>query len=413
MKRIILIIPLLITLLSLKAQEDKKLSEKLTYNVHGFIKSDFWHDSRKLATSREGIFALYPLDQDLDANGNDINAVHNFNYSIVTSRIGVTIKGFKALGADISTELEADFAGITTATTGVFRIRQAHIKIDWKKDQLIIGQTWHPLFVPDVAPSVISLNTGAPFQPFNRSPQIRYTRTQGNLKIIAAVISQRDFVSIGPIGRSYTYLSNSNSPNLHIQLKYKKNKTTVGIAADYKTLRPRLVSNNDIVDDNIVNGVSYMAYYKWQGEKFIVRAKATWAQNLSDQLVLGGYAVASIDTITDIRTYTPTQHLLTYVDFDYIIKTEKLTFLPGFFLGYAKNFGTLEKNESIYHSAGSNIDNVYRLGPNFSIKAGRLMFSLEYEYTVANYGTADSFGIISNTHAVSNNRLLFTTFFFF
>jgi len=413
MKNIILFIILSTFLLSASAQENKKTTQKLSYKVHGFIKSDFWHDSRKLATSREGIFALYPLDQDLDLNGNDINAAPNFNYSIVTSRIGLTLGGISAFGAKITTELEADFAGISTATTGTFRIRQAHIRLDWENDQIIIGQTWHPLFVTEVFPSIISLNTGAPFQPFNRSPQIRYTRKLGNLKVIAAILSQRDFTSIGPIGRSYTYLSNSNSPNLHLQIKYHKNKSTLGIAADYKSLRPRQISNKNIIDDNMVQSISYMAYYKWQSKKFIVKAKATWAQNLSDQLVLGGYAVASIDTTTDLRTYTPTQHLLTWIDFDYIIKREKLTFIPGLFLGYAQNFGTLEENKGIYYAAGSTIDNVYRIAPNFSIKANKLMFSIEFEHTIANYGTANTKGIVSNTHSISNNRFLFTTFFFF
>ena len=65
--------------------------------------------------------------------------------------------------------------------------RQAYVNLDWGKSAVLVGQTWHPLF-GDVSPQMLNLSTGAPFQPFNRSPQIRYRYTSGKgLQLTGAV----------------------------------------------------------------------------------------------------------------------------------------------------------------------------------------------------------------------------------
>ncbi|MCK5845848.1 MAG: hypothetical protein KAG84_00295 [Bacteroidales bacterium] len=413
MKQFLLFIFLISTLQYGISQDTNTVEKKITFDISGFVKTDFWVDSRKMAEAREGLFAVFPLDEALDANGSDINASPNFNYSVITSRTGLKINGFNAFGAKTFGYLEADFSGMSNSTTATFRLRHAYIQMDWDKSSLILGQFWHPMFVTSVFPSVISLNTGSPFQPFIRSPQIRYTQKIGNLNIIVAALAQRDYASKGPIGRSYSYLSNSIIPNAHIQLKYSKNKNTFGIAADYKVLKPRQITDSNIISTSSFSSISYMAYYKWQGERLQIKAKTIWGQNLTDNLMLGGYAIASIDPTNDRRTYTPTQHLFAWLDIDYTIVLDKYKVLPGIFFGYAKNYGTLEANTGTYYTTASNMDNMYRIAPNVSIRSGNTMLSLEYEYTNASYGDLDNFGRVDNTHSVSNNRLLFTAFYFF
>jgi len=413
MKHFILLIILSFILQQGISQDSTKVKKKITFDVSGFVKTDFWVDSRKMAGAREDLFAVFPLDVKLDAEGNDINAAPSFNYSVITSRAGLKINGFNAFGAKTFGYLEADFSGMSNATTATFRLRHAYLQMDWENSSLLLGQFWHPMFVTNVFPSVISLNTGSPFQPFNRSPQIRYTQKLGNLQIIAAALAQRDYASNGPIGRSYSYISNSLIPNAHLQLKYIKNKSTVGAAVDYKVLKPRQTTDSNIISTSTFSSISYMVYYKWQGEKLQIKTKAIWGQNLNDNLMLGGYAVASINPIDDSRTYTPTQHLYTWLDIDYSIKTDNYTFMPGVFLGYLKNYGTLEDNTGIYYATASNMDNMYRIAPSFSIKSGNTMLSLEYEFTTSYYGTTNKSGIVENTHGISNNRLLATAFYFF
>ena len=413
MKHLILIFLLSFVIQYGISQDTNRVKKEITFDISGFVKTDFWADSRKMAEAREGLFAAFPLDVNLDANGNDINDAPNFNYSVITSRAALKINGFNAFGAKTFGYLEADFSGMSNITTATFRLRHAYLQMDWENNSLLLGQFWHPMFVTNVFPSVISLNTGSPFQPFNRSPQIRYTQKLGNLQIIAAVLAQRDYANKGPIGRSYSYISNSLIPNAHLQLKYINKKNTIGAAVDYKVLKPRQITDSNIISTSTFSSISYMIYYKWQGEKLQIKTKAIWGQNLNDNLMLGGYAVETINPVDDSRTYTPTQHLYTWLDIDYTIKVNDYTLFPGLFLGYVKNYGTLKENTGTYYATASNMDNMYRIAPSFSIKSGNTMLSLEYEFTRSYYGTTNKQGTVENTHDVSNSRLLFTAFYFF
>jgi hypothetical protein len=411
MKNLILFIALFTISFGIKAQktEDKKIK----IGIHGFIKTDYWYDSRQVAYAREGLFTLFPKDVNLDKFGNDINGEASFNYSAITSRLNFKFEGLEAFGAKTFGFIEADFSGASNVTTNTFRLRHAFIQLNWTNTELLMGQFWHPLFVTNVFPRVISLNTGAPFQAFNRSPQIRLTQHFGKLKLIAAVIAQRDYANFGPLGRSFSYLSNSLSPNLHLQLQYISNNNTLGLAADYKSLRPRLVSDSNIITTNTINSLSYMAYYKYQNKHFTSKTKVMFGENLSDQLMLGGYAVESIDTSNNFLNYTPTQHIFVWTNFTVNKNFNKFSLHPSLFVGYSKNLGTKADNIGIYYSTGSNIDQLIRIAPSISIKSGGTMFSLEWEYTRANYGEPQDNGTVSNTHSVSNNRLLFTGFYFF
>ena len=69
-------------------------------------------------------------------------------------------------------------------------------------------------------PSVLALNTGAPFHPFSRQPQIRIDAGKGKINTVFVIASQRDYVNTGPAGASSIYLRNSIVPNLHAQIQY-------------------------------------------------------------------------------------------------------------------------------------------------------------------------------------------------
>ncbi len=413
MKHILLSLIILLSIVNAKAQDSTQTKKKIKIDIHGFIKTDYWYDTRQVAYAREGLFTLFPKDIKNDKFGNDINAESSFNYSAITSRLNFKIKGFDAFGAKTFGFIEADFSGASNLTINTFRLRHAYLQFNWSKTELLLGQYWHPMFVTEVFPTVISLNTGAPFQAFIRSPQIRLTQHFANIKIIAAILSQRDYSNIGPEGRSYSYMANGLMPDAHLQLQYNKNNNTIGIAADYKSLRPRLYTDSNIITSNTITGLSYMAYYKFSNKTIEFKTKFMFAENLTDNLVLGGYAVASIDTITDSRTYTPTQHFSIWSNIIYHKSFDKFSIHPSLFLGFSKNLGTKLDNVGIYYATGYNIDKMFRVAPSFSIKSGNTMLSVEWEFTKAYYGTNEINGSVSKTHAVSNNRLLFTGFYFF
>jgi len=414
MKRISLLLFILTAVFTISAQDSLSVKKKkINIAIHGFIKTDYWYDTRQVAYAREGLFTLFPKDINADKNGNDINGEPSFNYSAITSRLNFLITGPDAFGAKTSAFIEADFSGMSNVTINTFRLRHAYLEMKWKKADLLLGQFWHPNFVTEVFPTVISLNTGAPFQPFIRNPQIRFTRHFGNYRLIATALAQRDYSNSGPLGRDFSYLSNSLTPNLNLRFSYDKGKHHFGISADWKTIRPSLTNDSNVISKNSVTGFSYMAYYGLKTKTFDWKTKAILGENLTEHLLLGGYAVASFDTITGSRTYTPTRHIFLWTNFVFHKAFDKFSIHPALFLGYAQNLGTVAENTGVYYATGADIGSMYRISPSFSIKSGSIMFSLEWEFTQALYGKADSKGIIKDTHAVANNRILFTGFYFF
>ena len=411
--KILLFFAAVLLSLSTVAQKDSDKEKKITINIHGFIKSDYWYDTRQVAYAREGLFTLFPKDVKKDAAGKDLNAAASFNYSAITSRINFLIEGPEAFGAKTSGFVEADFSGVSNITINTFRLRHAYLKLQWPKTELLLGQFWHPDFVTDVFPTVLSLNTGAPFQPFIRSPQIRLTLKKKAFNFVFTALSQRDYSNYGPLGRSPVYLSNSLIPNLNAQIRFHKGIHYAGAGIDWKTLRPRLVSDSNLISKEKVSGVSFMTYYALKTKKFDWKSKAILGENLTDHLLLGGYAVAAIDSANDFRSYTPTRHFFLWTNFIFHKSFGKTSIHPGLFLGYAQNLGTAEENTGIYYTTGSNIDRMYRISPAFSIKSQNTMFSLEWEMTTAYYGSLNKSGLVTDTHAVTNHRFLFTGFYFF
>ena len=130
--------------------------------------------------------------------------------------------GPDALGAKTSGLIEGEFFGTADGDTNGFRLRHAIIKLNWKGTELMVGQFWHAMFITDCFPDVVSFNTGAPFQPFARAPQIRLTRAFGRLSIIATALSQRDFASSGPEGTSSVYIRNAAMPEFNLKAQYPR-----------------------------------------------------------------------------------------------------------------------------------------------------------------------------------------------
>ncbi|MBU1718013.1 MAG: hypothetical protein KKA07_02975 [Bacteroidetes bacterium] len=386
------------------AQEEK--TDAITFS--GFIKTDFWYDSRLIAEGREGLVLMYPLPPKTGADGKDLNAFPSYNFSAMTSRLTAKIKGPDAFGAKTSGVIEADYSGVSNTDNNGFRLRHAFVKLNWEKTELLMGNYWHPMFVTEVFPNVASLNTGAPFQPFNRSPQIAVTRKMGKFNLLAAAITQRDYPSPGPAGKIPVYLSNALVPNMHLQLQYKTEKHVAGVAGDYKFLKPRLTTATGYKTDEMLGTWAAMAYYKFKTEKFQLKVKGIYGQNLADQLLLGGYAIATVDTVRNIETYTPTNNLFCWLNVAYGKKVK-----AGLFAGYSMNMGTTAENTGTYYATGADIAYMYRIAPNVTVKSGNFEWISEVEYTAAAFGMPDIKGVVQNAELTANYRLLFTVLYYF
>ena len=395
---------------TVQAQDSLK---KISFEVHGFVKSDFWVDSRQVVQALEGLFSLYPANVKLDPQGKDINAHPTFNYSAMSSRLNVMMHGPDVFGAKTSAFLESDYTGISNQTLNTLRLRHAWIKMQWSKWTVVMGQDWHPMFVEEVFPGVLALNTGTPFQPFIRNPQLRISYQLGHSQFIGAVLSQRDNSNFGPLGKDFSYLTNSMVPNIHGQWKFQKGNHTMGLGVDWKSIMPRLETDSGHYTRETLNSKALMAYYKLEKDKFCWKSKAIYGENLTEHLMLGGYAVAQIDSSIDARTYTTSRHLFAWSQVIWKIQKKKTLWMPGVFVGYAKNLGSPIENAGIWYARGADIDQVMRGAVDLFIRQGPLMFSFEYELTRAYYGDIKLNGRVNNSKPVDNHRFEVSVFYFF
>ena len=376
--------------------------------ISGFVKSDFFFDSRQVATFREGHFLLYPLNELLDVNGEDINAKASFNALSIQSRVTAKLFGPEVLGAKSGGLIEGEFFGTSDADVNGFRLRHAYVTLNWENTGLLFGQTWHPMFVTDVFPQVVSFNTGSPFQPFSRNPQIRLTQSFDKFNLIAALLTQRDVTSNGPAGFSSSYLRNNLIPSAHLQLQYKSESFVTGAGVDYKTLTPRISTIKNYKTNETVSGLSGLLYAKYVFSGFTWMVEGVYGQNLTDLLMLGGYAVSAIDTATGYEEYTPLNVYSVWTDLSYGKDIQ-----PGIFIGYTQNLGAEDKIVGSYNTRVSNIDKIFRVTPRVIFNFSKVRFAVETEFTSTSYGSVDEFGKVFDAKEVLNIRGLIAVYYFF
>jgi hypothetical protein len=397
--------------------QDEKPASPFGIAFSGYIKTDIFYDTRQTVNIREGHFLLYPKDPLLDPNGNDINAKAGFNILSIQTRLIGKITGPDALGAKTSAYLETEFFGTSDADLNAFRLRHAYLKLNWKKSELLIGQYWHPMFIGENYPDVVSFNTGAPFQPFNRSPQVRFIRTFGKVSLIATALSQRDFVSNGPQGPSSVYLRNAALPEFNLKLQYaarndaEKTETLAGAGVDALKLVPRLATASGYRTDESVTSLAGMAYFKRKGQKWTFKAEGIYGSNLHHLTMIGGYAVRDVLQIpeSDVWTYAPTNTLSLWTE----AMTTGERWQTGVFAGYSKNLGARRAIVNPGFERAANIDQLYRISPRLIYNVGKIRFAGETELTGASYGTPDGFGKVRGAKFVTNLRLLFAAYYFF
>lgn len=385
---------------------------KLDFKFYGFLRADICYDNRMSVVGNEGLFFLYPLDIKPDANGQDLNSQASLGLYSFNARPGVEISGLHVFGADVVGKMEADFAGFggQYGNSSILRIRLAYMKMMWDKSSLLIGQDWHPFFGP-VTPGQISLSTGAPFNPFNRSPQLRYNYAINNKwSVSAAALYQFQFSSQGVDGKSTSYQKYALMPEWLGMLNYQTSSFTAGVGANLLTLKPRRTSSWNSatykVDESLYSA-AFTAYLKYTDNLFSVGAKTIYGSNMTHLSMLGGYGVKSQNSETGELEYTNFKTSSSWVNFSYGKK-----YLCNLFLGYAKNLGSEDAllENSTQYGEGLAVDNLSRVAASFSYNVPHFRLGIEYEFSHANYGNSDSFswesGKMSNTHSVNNSRVI-------
>lgn len=405
MKKILL---LLCSLSSLLFSQTDKQSFGISFS--GFVKTDLMFDSRQTVSIREGHFLLYPQNENLDENGADINDKSSFNMLSIQTRLNGKITGPDAIGAKTSGVIEGEFFGHSESDINGFRLRHAFVKLDWEKTSFLVGQTWHPLFIAEMFPGVVSFNTGSPLQPFSRNPQLRLTHSLDKLKLIAVAASQRDFSSNGPNGFTSTYMRNSIVPNLHVQAQYSAGIFFGGAGIDYKKIIPRIVTSGNVKTDNSVSSLAFTGFAKINIEPVTIKFQGVYGGNLADQIMLGGYAVKSLDTLTGSEDYTVINCLSVWGEASFGKDIEYAVFA-----GYTKSLGADDNIAGAYYGRGTNIENVFRISPRVQFNFSKLRISTELEYTSAGYGSPNGLnkGKVENIKDFTNLRILGAIYLFF
>ena len=422
MKRITL--TFLSALMAMSGMAQINLGKDMSLKIYGHVRTDFYYNSRDNVQSVDGLFYSYPKDEMLDANGNDINGSDNSNMYTVYSRMGFDFAGPMIGKAKTSAKIEFDFRGNGNDNLSALRLRHAYFNFDWGKDKLLVGQTSHPFF-GEVSPQILNLNTGSPFQPFGRAPQIRYRRNSGPMQFQLAAVWQSQFKSHGPTAddgtgkgnaRNQYPHKNSNIPELAMNLDYKANGWILGVGVDMLSIAPRTKAiggdGTTYKVDERVTTFSYEAHIKYQKDKLFVAAKSTLGANFTHTSMLGGYAVKSHDSKTGKREYTPFRNSSNWINIVYGKKWK-----PGIFIGYIKNLGTADDmemgdNKAIY-GTGTNIDQLLSTTFELTYNVPHWKIGAEYNYTTAWYGKTQKDGKVTDTHTVANNRLVLSATYSF
>ncbi|MCH5328607.1 MAG: hypothetical protein J1E02_06270 [Coprobacter sp.] len=395
--------------------------KNFSYQFYGFVRADLFYDTRDNECTLSDNFYLYPKDRLPDDAGQDLNAQPSGSFYTFTTRLGLDVTGPLVGKATPSAKVEADFCGFGANNT-MLRIRQAYVNLQWEHSSVLIGQTWHPLF-GDVSPTVLNLSTGAPFQPFNRSPQLQYRYQNHSIAVTASAIYQLGYLSTGPKGKDAEYLKNGMIPELYAGIDYRKEKVLAGVGVEMISLKPRtLATVTEIVDGETTSHTykvnerittpSFEAHVKYTEKKYRLAAKTVYGKNLCHLSIPGGYGVASENPETGQRTYTPFTTSSTWVNGIF-----GSTYQVGIYGGYIKNLGTdkplMPLADGQYGSA-LNADQIVCGAAHFSYNLPHWKAGIELNCTTVYYGeTKLSTGRVDHTHPVTNLRVLGQAIYYF
>lgn len=401
--------------MSAGAMEQKK---GFSYKFYGQVRADLFYNTRTNSETVDGLFYMYPLDKLPDADGNDLNDQGNGNLYALYSRVGVDVAGPMLGKARTSAKVEVDFRGSGTSYS-LFRLRHAYFNLDWGTSALLVGQTWHPLY-GDVAPEILNLNMGAPFQPFSRAPQVRYRFTRKHFQLTASAIWQSQYLSVGPASdkagetstsKSQNFIKNSCVPEFYVGMDYRRPELIAGAGVHVSSIRPRtksVVGSDTYKVDERVTGVSAEAHLKYTHERFLLSAKSVLGTNLTQTSTVGGYGITSVDPRTGEQTYTPLRTSATWLNVAY-----GKTWRPALFFGYLKNLGASTEVSDVL-GIGTNLDQLLNATAELTYNRGNWKLGAEYSLCNAWYG--DEFSAKAkalSSHTVMNHRVVMTAIYQF
>ena len=446
MKRFYLILSaLLLAFGSMNASAAEKAEPKNNFKLYGFIRNYFTYDSRESVSGTADLFYYLPKDVSMK-DGIDVNDESSFRFVALTSRLGVDVTGYSIGNVHFGAKIEGDFyAGLSNSTnanatvyfpsstkisgTAQARLRQAYATVTWKdlpmgEDQkasvaLKIGQGWHPMAAD--FPHVFSLEVGAPFGPFSRTPLVQMDANLGsNWFVSAAALWQMQYQSNGPIGGSAMYMKYGKTPEAYAALGYKTKNFLVKAGVDVLSIKPRYYGVATVngtestvkVSDRKTSVLGFV-FTQYTKDKFSVRAKSAFGQGGEHMNLMTGYAKIG-ENPDGSWEYASLRNSSSWLSMSYGKKWQGV-----FFLGYMKNLGLAEaasaplaKADVYFCGNGfSNINQIYRINPQLIYNIGKMNLGVEYQFTNIQYGEYDGGKLneyalaVKGLHWVGNHRV--------
>ena len=441
-------------------KEEVKSYLKQHFKLYGFIRNYFAYDSRESFSGNGDLYNYQPRDEQWNqtpeeaassgVERQDLNAQSTFRFLSMTTRVGLDVQDYKWRGTEFGAKIEADFyTGLSTKGTGThplsgvaqLRLRQAYLTLAWDSLRmnntdyarvgLLMGQAWHPM-AADLS-DVIALNSGAPFGPFSRTPQVKLDARLGRfVTLTGALLWQMQYCSMGPDGQSAEYIAYSKTPEAYLGVSMHTNGFLMRVGADVLSISPRHTGMKDGVAIKVkerLTTASPYVYLQYAKGEFSIKAKSIFAESGEHMNMNGGYGVKKVNADGSWE-YTPTRTSSSWISIVYGGKVgnqldkhpQKLQGI--LFAGYVHNLGTKDALATkpdgslvgFYYPRANNMNKMYRVTPTLLYTVGKFQLGLEYEITSVQYGDLAQGGINpanglcdKGLHWVTNHRVQLMT----
>ena len=372
------------------------------FKLYGFIRNYTILDTREVNGGTHDLYFYMPKDKDVNLNtGVDMNEGLNWKSLALTTRLGLDMSGYQYGNMNVSGKVEADFYSLngtgTASTIAQFRLRQAYVALKWVPAEgeslvLNVGQTWHPMGAD--LPHMTNLESGAPFGPFNRSPQVMAHWTKGAVTLTGGLLYLSQYLPMdAQAGAKSVAPYKYGLPESYLGITYKGGSIVAKAGVDLIATKPFRSYVNPIDGPVKAHGLllapTVFGYVQYTDGLFQMRAKTTLAHSGEHMNLLSGYGVAAVSDEPDGRhyTYTPMRDWASFVSAQYGKKVQVMCML-----GYMKQLGTtqdiLDPTQLwLNTAAATNIQQAFRATPTIAWNIGKLTVSLEYNLTAAEFGS--------------------------
>jgi len=422
-----------------KQELKEKEFRKFKFFSTGQVALQAFYDSDQFAGVLQDAIALFPLEQNIDSTGLDINDKNQFSMFALNASVKSLFVGPDVWGAKMVGRFEVGFSGLNSRAYGIMNISNIYISMLWNRTELRFGHYFHPLALSTTYPTPVSGTEGAGFDPVRKVGVIRFTHLIDNYKIFLAIskVFAREEARRAAV------------PDLfcEFEMTFRK-KYKMGVGFNYHVEVPRLFSQVPPAETGLdataiyktpqqVGSIAAFVFARLLPKPFLLKLRATYIENGLPFGIMGSYSVQYRNEVTDERIYTPMRTLACWADLVYL-GSKRVE--PAIFIGFSKGLGakttivkgftyTGENDEEqdvsliSLEDPAKNMQYLFQISPRLRMRAKNFIFGFEIGYTRAAFarnaddqGWRDDYdcrGKIIDAVPTSNTRVIFSAIYAF